>query len=130
MGSVAARRRVAEPHRPAASLDQRMDLRFPPFRDCPTRSYRATQVGHRPTHPRTGSRVESPAPTPTTLANPPPAGLSILPEGYQIPYSHLHQDPPEVRLAKELEDRRRKLEIQQKELEALEERIKKHRYDN
>lgn len=62
-------------------------------------------------------------------SNPPPADLSILPEGYKIPYSHLHQDPPEVRLAKELEERRRKLEIQQKELEALEERIRKHRYD-
>jgi hypothetical protein len=62
-------------------------------------------------------------------ANPPPPDLSILPEGYKIPYSHLHQDPPEVRLAKELADRRQKLEIQQKELDALEERIKKHRYD-
>jgi hypothetical protein len=62
--------------------------------------------------------------------DPPPADIALLPVGYKIPYSHLHQDPPEVRLAKELEERRRKLEIQQKELEALEERIRKHRYDS
>ena len=63
-------------------------------------------------------------------AHPPPPDLTDLPAGYKIPYSHLHQDPPEVRLAKELAERRLKLEIQQKELDALEERIKKHRYDN
>lgn len=55
--------------------------------------------------------------------NPPPTGFEILPPEYKIPYSHLHQDPPEVRLAKELEERRRKLEVQQKELERLEQKL-------
>lgn len=55
--------------------------------------------------------------------NPPPTGLEILPADYKIPYSHLHQDPPEVRLARELEERRQKLAVQQKELEALEQKL-------
>lgn len=57
--------------------------------------------------------------------NPPPAGLEILPKDYRPPYSHLHEEPPEVRLAKELEDRRRRLEVQQKELEMLEAKLKR-----
>lgn len=54
---------------------------------------------------------------------PPAEGFEILPADYKIPYSHLHQDPPEIRLAKELEQRRRKLEIQRKELEELEQKL-------
>jgi lysylphosphatidylglycerol synthetase-like protein (DUF2156 family) len=57
--------------------------------------------------------------------SPPPEILASLPSGYQVPYSHMHQDPPEVRFAAELEERRRKLEVQQKELEHLEARIKR-----
>jgi hypothetical protein len=57
--------------------------------------------------------------------NPPPAGFEVLPADYKVPYSHLHDDPPEVRLAKELEQRRQKLEAQQKELEMLEEKLKR-----
>jgi hypothetical protein len=57
--------------------------------------------------------------------SPPPVGIEILPADYQVPYSHLHQDPPEVRLAKELEQRRQKLEVQQKELEMLEEKLRR-----
>jgi hypothetical protein len=57
--------------------------------------------------------------------DPPPRGIERLPEDYKVPYSHLHQDPPDVRLAAELEQRRNRLEVQQKELEALEERIKR-----
>lgn len=57
------------------------------------------------------------------LADPPPPGFELLPQDYKIPYSHMHQDPPEVRLAKELETRRQKLEIQQKELEMLEQKL-------
>jgi len=56
---------------------------------------------------------------------PPPAGLEILPADYKVPYSHLHEDPPEVRLARELEQRRERLAVQQKELEMLEGRLKK-----
>jgi hypothetical protein len=51
--------------------------------------------------------------------NPPPAGHDVLPPGYKIPYSHYHADPPEVRLAAELAQRRERLAVQQKELEAL-----------
>lgn len=57
--------------------------------------------------------------------DPPPPGHEILPPDYQIPYSHLHQDPPEVRLARELDQRREKLAVQQKELEMLEERLRR-----
>lgn len=57
--------------------------------------------------------------------NPPPAGHEILPASYKIPYSHYHKDPPEVRLAAELEQRRQRLAVQQKELEMLEEKLKR-----
>jgi hypothetical protein len=57
--------------------------------------------------------------------NPPPPGHEALPPGYKIPYSHYHADPPEVRLAAELAQRRERLAVQQKELEALEEKIKR-----
>jgi hypothetical protein len=55
--------------------------------------------------------------------SPPPANMEILPPDYKVPYSHLHEDPPEVRLAKELEARREKLAVQQKELEMLEQKL-------
>jgi hypothetical protein len=55
--------------------------------------------------------------------NPPPVGMEILPPDYKVPYSHQHQDPPEVRLAKELEQRRERLAVQQKELEMLEQKL-------
>jgi hypothetical protein len=57
--------------------------------------------------------------------DPPPVGHEILPADYQVPYSHMHQDPPEVRLARELGQRRERLAVQQKELEMLEERLKR-----
>lgn len=57
--------------------------------------------------------------------NPPPRGHDLLPEGYKIPYSHYHDDPPEVRLAAELAARRERLAVQHKELEALEKRIQR-----
>ncbi|MEA2710459.1 MAG: hypothetical protein QOF78_3060 [Phycisphaerales bacterium] len=57
--------------------------------------------------------------------NPPPPDHDVLPAGYKIPYSHYHDDPPEVRLAAELAQRRERLAVQQKELEALEEKIRR-----
>jgi hypothetical protein len=57
--------------------------------------------------------------------HPPPPGHEILPADYKIPYSHYHVDPPEVRLAAELEQRRERLAVQQKELEMLEEKLKR-----
>jgi lysylphosphatidylglycerol synthetase-like protein (DUF2156 family) len=59
------------------------------------------------------------------LRTPPPADLEILPADYEVPYSHLHQDPPEVRMARELEQRRKRLAVQQKELEMLEAKLKR-----
>jgi len=58
--------------------------------------------------------------------HPPPKGHELLPADYQIPYSHLHQDPPEIRLARELDQRRQRLAIELKELEMLEQRLKRH----
>lgn len=57
-------------------------------------------------------------------AHPPPPGIELLPKDYKIPYSHMHQDPPEVRLQRELEQRRQRLAVQQKELEMLEQKLK------
>jgi lysylphosphatidylglycerol synthetase-like protein (DUF2156 family) len=61
------------------------------------------------------------------LTNPPPANHEILPPGYKVPYSWYHDDPPELRLARELEQRRARLSVQQKELEMLEEKLKKQK---
>jgi hypothetical protein len=58
-------------------------------------------------------------------ANPPAEGLEDLPADYQMPHSHLHADSPEARLAKELAERRQRLAVQQKEVEALEARLKR-----
>jgi hypothetical protein len=57
--------------------------------------------------------------------DPPPPQHEVLPADYQVPYSHLHQDPPEVRLARDLEQRRERLAVQQKELEMLEARLRR-----
>lgn len=56
---------------------------------------------------------------------PPAPGHEVLPADYKVPYSHYHVDPPEVRLAAELEQRRQRLAVQQKELEMLEEKLKR-----
>lgn len=57
--------------------------------------------------------------------NPPAAGFELLPADYKVPYSHLHEDPPEVRLAREVEQRRARLEVEQKEIESLEAKLKR-----
>ena len=59
--------------------------------------------------------------------NPPPAGHELLPANYKMPYSHLHQQSPEERLAAELEEAQRRLDVEQKELEALERRLRRKR---
>ncbi len=61
---------------------------------------------------------------------PPPPGHEVLPADYKIPYSHYHDDPPEVRLVAELDQRRRRLAVQQKELEMLEEKLKRKLDEN
>ncbi len=57
--------------------------------------------------------------------DPPPRDMDVLPLDYKIPYSHYLDDPPEIRLARELDQRRQRLAVQQKELEMLEEKLKK-----
>ena len=57
--------------------------------------------------------------------NPPPRGHELLPKDYKVPYSHYHEDPPEVRLARELEQRRARMEVEQKQMQILEERLKR-----
>jgi len=59
--------------------------------------------------------------------NPPPTGHEVLPEGYKVPYSWYHEDPPEVRLERELEQRRERLAVQKKELEMMEERLRREK---
>jgi hypothetical protein len=59
------------------------------------------------------------------VRNPPPIGHELLPADYKIPYSHMHDDPPDVRLARELEQRRQRLAVQQKELEMIEAKLKR-----
>jgi hypothetical protein len=61
-------------------------------------------------------------------ATPPPKDQEILPADFKVPYSHLHQDPPEVRLERELEARRQRLETERRELDALEQKL--HRKQN
>jgi hypothetical protein len=56
---------------------------------------------------------------------PPPRNLGVLPPDYKVPYSHYHVDPPEVRLEREMQERKAKLAVQQKELEALEEKVRR-----
>ncbi len=51
---------------------------------------------------------------------PPPPGVDELPGDYKVPYSHYHDDPPQVRLAKEIAARKKKLEYERLELEKLE----------
>ena len=53
------------------------------------------------------------------LAHPPPADIGVLPADFKIPYSHYHDDPPDVRLAKELAERRARLEAEQVELDRV-----------
>jgi hypothetical protein len=61
--------------------------------------------------------------------NPPPGGEELLPLDFKEPYSHLAEDPPEVRLAKEIEQRKQRLEVEKKEVEALERRLKRKMED-
>jgi hypothetical protein len=57
--------------------------------------------------------------------SPPAKGFNVLPKDYKVPYSHMHQDPPEVRLQRELEQRKEQLAVQHKELELMEEKLKR-----
>jgi hypothetical protein len=63
------------------------------------------------------------------VKNPPPSGQDLLPADYQTPFSHLAQDSPEVRLSREIAQRKARLEVEQKEVEALERRLKRKMED-
>lgn len=57
-------------------------------------------------------------------ANPPPPNVSDIPPGTKIPYSLYHDDPPDVRLARELADRRARLDAERLELDRLEQELR------
>lgn len=57
-------------------------------------------------------------------AAPPPPDIDIVPPGTKIPYSFYHDDSPEVRLAKELENRKAKLEAEREEIEKMERELR------
>lgn len=52
-------------------------------------------------------------------ADPPPKNVDIIPPGAKIPYNFYHDDPPEVRLQKELDQRRAQLDHEQQELDQI-----------
>lgn len=53
-------------------------------------------------------------------AAPAPLDVDVIPPGTKIPYSFYHDDPPEVRLAREIAERRARLEQEQRDLDKLE----------
>ena len=61
--------------------------------------------------------------------NPPTPGHELLPADFKQPFSHLHQDSPEARLVDEIAQRRQRLAVEQKELEALERRLRRKMED-
>jgi hypothetical protein len=63
------------------------------------------------------------------VRNPPAPGHELLPADFQEPFSHLHTDSPEARMVEEIAQRRRRLEVEQKELEALERRLRRKMED-
>lgn len=61
------------------------------------------------------------------VANPPPADVDILPPDFKIPYSMYHDDPPDVRLEKEIANRRARLEAEARELQQMENSLREKR---
>jgi hypothetical protein len=59
------------------------------------------------------------------VKDPPPRGQDLLPGDYREPYSQLSADSPEARLAREVARRRARLDVERKEIEALERRLKR-----
>ena len=54
------------------------------------------------------------------MADPPPPDVDVVPPGAKIPYSFYHDDPPEVRLARDLAARRAKLDAERDEIDRME----------
>lgn len=63
------------------------------------------------------------------LADPPPANIDVVPPGTKIPYSFYHEDSPEVRLTKELANRRARLDAERLEIEKMERELKDRESD-
>jgi hypothetical protein len=61
------------------------------------------------------------------LADPPPADIDILPPDFKVPYSIYHEDPPDVRLEKEIANRRARLEAEHRELREMEDNLREKR---
>jgi len=58
------------------------------------------------------------------ITHPPPADVEVLPPDFKIPYSMYHDDPPDVRLARDIARRRTKLEAERAELDRLEQELR------
>lgn len=56
--------------------------------------------------------------------NPPPTDVMTIPPGTKIPYSMYHDDPPEVRLANEIANRRARLDAERAELDRMERELR------
>ena len=56
-------------------------------------------------------------------AAPPPENIDVVPAGKKIPYSFYHDDPPEVRLARDIEARQQKLNAEQAELDRMQKEL-------
>jgi len=63
------------------------------------------------------------------LADPPPVDIDVVPPGTKIPYSFYHEDSPEVRLTKELANRRARLNAERLEIEKMERELKDRESD-
>lgn len=61
--------------------------------------------------------------------HPPPTDVDVVPPGTKIPYSFYHDDPPEVRLARDIAARKAKLEAEQAELRKMEDELRKSRQE-
>ena len=49
-------------------------------------------------------------------AEPPPDDVDIVPPGTKIPYSFYHEDPPDVRLQRDIDQKRRELDDMERAL--------------
>jgi hypothetical protein len=63
-------------------------------------------------------------------ATPPPENIEVVPPGTKIPYSFYHDDPPEVRLARDIAARQAKLDAEQKELDKMQRDLDKKNKKN
>ena len=58
---------------------------------------------------------------------PPPENVDVVPPDHKIPYSWYHDDPPDVRLEREIAERRARLEAEQRELDRMQRELNAQR---